>query len=245
MEAILKYLEFIPSYAIDLINLISSPKRFLNSRNTSSNDSWHMALQFFALSILFSAFLQHFSIWQIEYKDANFLIALAASAATGIVGALLGTTALKLAWWLVGGRATFGSIFLTFVYVYSVFILWMSCTSLTFMGIIASMAPAFYAELIKIFTKGGSAALISYFIVSGVNLYQTPNDIFVALSVFIAESIVLIVVLIWIIATWGAYRTLNNVSRARSCAAFIICGFFFMPVYGIMTLVDAGMFINP
>jgi hypothetical protein len=245
MEAILKYLEFIPSYAIDVVDLISSPKRFLNSRNVSSNESWHMALRFFALSILFSSLLQHFSVWHIEYKDANFLLTLANSAATGIAGVLLGTTAIKLAWKFVGGRAPFGSMFLTFVYIYSVFTLWISCTSLAFIGVIASMAPVFYAELIKIFSKGGSAAFIIHFFLSDHNLYKSPNDIFVGLSVVIAGSITIIVALMWIIATWGAYRTLNNVSRARSCAAFVISGFLYVPVYGITTLIDAGVLINP
>jgi hypothetical protein len=245
MEAILKYLEFIPSYSIDVITLISSPKTFLNSRNISSPDNWHMALRFFVFSVLLSALLQHFSVWQIEYKEANFLLTLAVSTSTGIIGALLGTAAIKPAWKIVGGRATFDSIFLTFLYVYSVFILWISCTSLAYIGIVASLAPAFYSELIKIFTKGGSAAVIRHFLLSDPDLYKPPNDIFFGVSVFIVGSFIMIGALVWIIATWGAYRTLNKVSRARSCAAFIICGFFFVPVYCIMTLIDAGTFINP
>jgi len=40
----------------------------------------------------------------------------------------------------------------------------------------------------------------------------------------------------WIIATWGAYRQLNEASRVRSFAAFILCGMLSVPTFGILLL---------
>jgi len=39
---------------------------------------------------------------------------------------------------------------------------------------------------------------------------------------------------IWIIATWGAYRDLNNASRARSFVAFIISFVLFLLISGML-----------
>jgi hypothetical protein len=162
------------------------------------------------------------------------LIVLAAAGAFAIA------VAIKLSWRIVGGRATFNSILLTQFYVYSGYIIILSFMNLILAGVLAIFYPDYYSELTKV-TEKGLAHMFNQQISNPEDLSaifkKYPNLLLfqTAVSFFVD-----FVFLYWLIAIWGAYRELNSASRARSLAAFIICGLISVPTLGLMLLLAAG-----
>jgi hypothetical protein len=144
---------------------------------------------------------------------------------------------IKIAWRLVGGRAPLRSILLTQLYVFSIYMLISCVISLVFVSLHAIFYLKYYEEVRNITQKGlfnliykiindpGTASLLSSEKYPGLIILGT-----VMFGIFCLVSVA------WIIATWGAYRQLNEASRVRSFAAFILCGMLSVPTFGILLL---------
>ena len=154
MEVILKYLEFIPAYAADLIALLTAPKTFLKSVNVATDTNWSRALRFFVFSAVASFLLIRLSGLPYQAKDENFLVGLSKSVVLWAVGVLFGAAAIKISWKLTGGKASFDSILLTHMYVVSVSLLSINCITLAESGLVGR--SNFYSGLLEIWGQSAS-----------------------------------------------------------------------------------------
>jgi len=233
MEALLKYLQFAPAYATDLAGLIASPKTFLANKNRGGDQDWANALIFFAISTIISFTIQATGV----KLDADFVTDVIKTMLFLAIFTLTLAVVIKVAWRLVGGRAPLHSIILTQLYVFSIYMLISCVISLVFVSLHAIFYLNYYEEVTGITQKGlfnliykiindpGTASLLSSEKYPGLIILGT-----VMFGIFCLVSVA------WIIATWGAYRQLNEASRVRSFAAFILCGMLSVPTFGILLL---------
>jgi hypothetical protein len=122
--------------------------------------------------------------------------------------------------------------------VYSIIILILACYNLILVGVIAILYPDYLDVVMHMGEKGlpnmfrqvGNGSL------SPIYLKYPSLMWFSTASSFVFDF----VILYWCIAIWGAYRELNSASKARSFAAFIICGLMYFPAMGIVLLLNAG-----
>src|SRR6185503_14114577 len=112
IEKILKYL---PQYFLDLGSVFSGPKRFIAARDVDTNEAFVDACLFFGLSVAILFILQA------PLKPANEELwsYLVAEFSSTLIGLILAGGAMCVAWWIVGGRASGRSIFVTYMYVTS------------------------------------------------------------------------------------------------------------------------------
>jgi hypothetical protein len=236
MEAFLKYLEFFPAYIIDLVALITSPKTFLKNRNRG-DENWPTALRFFGFSAIISFILLQFSN-TLSPKGDTVLMNIAKDAIFSGVYMLFGAAAIKVSWKLVGGKASFDSILLTHIYCLFMFILISLVLTLIGNGLVKIIFPDIYDAAIKLTQKGIAKSIFDTF--TDINAKQQSLKGITGTEIVILSVIIFITSLgnfIWIIATWGAYRDLNNASRARSFVAFIISCVLFVLVSGMLLVI--------
>ena len=172
--------------------------------------------------------------------DVKFFISRLREIVFWAIGTLFLAAAIKISWRMVGGRASFNSILLTHLYGFSGFLLISACYSLIFAGLIAIFYPGYYSEILRMAEKG-LANMFSQ-IISNPDAVSSILEKYPTLRRFemVSNTILDFVMLSWIIVIWGAYRELNKASRARSFAAFILCGFISVPTFGILLLLTAG-----
>jgi hypothetical protein len=235
MEAFLKYLEFMPAYVIDLVAVLTSPKTFLKTRNRG-DENWPTALRFFGFSAILGFILLQFATTPSPLlpKD-TVLINIAKAIVLWGVYILFGAAAIKVSWKLVGGKASFDSILLTHIYCLSMFILIALVLTLIGNGLIKIISPDIYDAAVKMDKTGISKSIFELF--TDGNIQQQPSKGVEGAKIVILSAIISITSLgncIWVIATWGAYRDLNNASRARSFVAFIISCVLFVLVSGML-----------
>jgi len=100
-------------------------------------------------------------------------------------------------------------------------------------GLIKSIFPDFYDASVKLSQKGIASMLVDikeqqqYVAEMGVGGIKMVVLSFIGFLTSLGYCI-------WIIATWGAYRDLNNASRSRSFVAFIIACVLFVLVSGML-----------
>ncbi len=218
----------------DLVALITSPKTFLKNRNRG-HENWPPALRFFGFSAILGFILLQFSNTPIPFlpKDNNVLMNIAKATVFWGVYILFGAAAIKVSWKLVGGKASFDSTLLTHMYCFSMFILIAIIFALIGNGLIKSIFPDFYDASVKLSQKGIASMLVDikeqqqYVAEMGVGGIKMVVLSFIGFLTSLGYCI-------WIIATWGAYRDLNNASRSRSFVAFIIACVLFVLVSGML-----------
>jgi hypothetical protein len=237
MEALLKYLVFVPAYAMDLADLLAFPKTFLKKKNRGDDQDWANALSFFGISIAIAFTLQETDV----SLDTEFVSNLTKTILLSAVYTLTFSILIKIAWRLAGGRAPLYSIILTHLYVVSAYALITSCVGLIFVCLHAILYPEYYNEVSSIAHKGFFNILYQ-----AINNPETPSLLspekypgLLRLGIVMSGTSCLVSVA-WITAIWGAYRQLNEASSVRSFAAFILCGMLSVPTFGILILLTAG-----
>ena len=218
--------------------LDKSPKTFLKNRNRG-DENWPTALRFFGFSAILGFILLHFSnTTPLFPKGDSALINIAKAVVFWGVYILFGAAAIKVSWKLVGGKASFDSILLTHIYCLFMFILISSVLTLIGNGIVKIVFPDIYDTAIKLTQNGIAKSIFETF--TDVNAKQQLLKGITGTEIAILSVIIFITSLgnfIWIIATWGAYRDLNNASRARSFVAFIISCVLFVLVSGMLLVI--------
>ena len=168
---------------------------------------------------------------------ANLIKVILISAVSTLVFAVL----IKIAWRLVGGRGPLHSIILTQFYVLSTYALIMCCLVLIFPSLYAIFYSEYYTEALRM-TQKGLANFLNQIINDEYTafspLYEKYPGLYRLGIMMLGTSCLVSVV--WIIAIWGTYRQLNEASRVRSFAAFILCGLFSVPTFGFLFLLIAG-----
>jgi hypothetical protein len=245
MEALLKYLAFAPAYAMDLAGLLASPKTFLKTKIREGDQDWAEALTFFAISIIIAFLIQTTGVNLIQATtvklDPAILTGLMRAILLSAICTLVIAVLIKIAWRFVGGRAPLHSILLTQFYVFSAYVLIMCCIALIFVSLHALFYPGYYHDVSRMTHEGFFNVL--YQVINNPDTASLLSPVkypgLLQLGI-VMLGISCLVSVAWTIAIWGAYRQLNEASRIRSFAAFILCGMFSVPCFGILLLLIAG-----
>jgi hypothetical protein len=227
-----QYLKLMPNYIRDFFQLISSPKRFLATRNKGRSGDWQKALLFFAISSGLSLLIRSLSYT----TPTDFTTQLSRSVVAWIAGAMLFTLDIKVSWYLMRRSVPLVGTFLTQLYVYSIGILIITSAHTMIWNVIAILDPPFFEEFRKLVTASASRDALSELWARSILRPNFLRD-FAVVTTFLIGSILF---LTWCIACWGAYRGLNGASKTRSAFAFLTGLVLCIPVNTLIFVLTRG-----
>jgi len=134
---------------------------------------------------------------------------------------------LRLAWRIVGGKATVRSFFVTYAYFFGVLIVIYTLFMLLGEGVFKVFEPELYARVIE--AKLNKQTIPDF---SGSNIPWVSFGILVAGFIFVS---------VWGFVAWGAYRELNGLSKWRSFFAVMIAGVLSWPISAIVFFVGSAI----
>lgn len=222
-DLIQKILSYLPQYLMDFGALFSGPKRFMAQKNTRAEDTFDQSLLFLGVSLVLVVVMTA----PLLPPGGDLWTHVGASAVTYLLTVTLSAIALRLAWRLVGGRATVRSFFVTYAYFFGVMVVVFTFFALLGEGVFKVFAPELYGQVIEAKLQKQPMPDLS-----GSSLPLVTFLILVAGYVFIS---------VWGFVAWGAYRELNRVSKGRSFLALMIMGVFSWAIGAIVFFVASAM----
>jgi hypothetical protein len=219
-----KLIGLIPAFFNDLLPLISSPKRYIAEQLSQDEKLIERALLFFGMCFSIGWLLK------VPFSRADPLVELGTDASFVLLNVIGYGIVLYLAWRIVGGRGEKHKFFATTFYYAGVMQLLSSIVFLSMMGTIRATDPTFYKEMLDATYAGNFA---SFMMMRQERLAANPV-IWVALAGYAG-------MLTWVVAGWGAYRKLNQVSRLRSCVAGVVFFIFAVPVAMLMFVIGNAL----
>ncbi len=220
IEKILKYL---PQYFLDLGSVFLGPKRFIAAKNVDTDEAFGDACLFFGISMTLLFVLQA------PRKPANEEFWSYAGAEFGsiLIGLILAGGAMCVAWWVVGGRASGRSIFVTYMYV---------CAT-------ATGAGTLMGALSDGILKTGNRPLYDQIIASQKTGATLPGigESFAAKTTMLVFVSGYVLGVIWFLIAWGAFRQVNGIGRLRSFLALTIWGILAIPMALAFRLIIAAL----
>ena len=222
-ELLEKILAYLPQYLSDFGSLVSGPKRFIAQENPDAEDSFTKSLIFVGVTLALITVMT--TPLRPPEKDLwNFL---GATAALSLLAVSLIAADLRVAWRLVGGKATVRSFFITYAYFFGMMSVLFVFFVLLSNGVFKVFAPDLYARVIEAKLKkqptpnpsGSSVPMVSFLILVVGNLLM----------------------FVWWLAAWGAFRELNGLSKWRSFAAMMIAGLLAWPIVAVLFFVRSAM----
>jgi hypothetical protein len=222
-ELIEKILAYLPRYLTNFGSLFVGPKRFIGQRNTAAEDTFGESLLFLGISLVLVVIMTA----PLLPPGKDLWTYVGAQAVTYLLAVSLAALALRLAWRIVGGKATIRSFFVTYAYFFGVIIVIYTLFLLLAEGVFKVLDPDLYAEVIEAKLNkqarpdlsGSTIPMISF----GIQLVG-----FVLLSG-------------WGFVAWGAYRELNGLSKWRSFFASTIMGLLSCPIAAIVFFVASAV----
>jgi hypothetical protein len=229
-ELIEKIIEFLPKYFVEFATCFSRPKRFMGKKNTDTESFMSDALLFLAISLVIFTLLSAVTvetnndIWtQLIRHGVYFILSVIATAA-----------AIRIAWLIVGGKASFRSYFTTSAYFLGVGFVLVSIALAMYAGAIKSFYPAMSREILQ------EANIFSMFSQTGTAEVSLPDNGMGAAVAVLILFLGVLGLIIWTYIAWGIYRVLNNAGKIRSffagVMATLITFVFTIPI----VLVDAA-----
>lgn len=194
-EVLEQILSQIPEYILNFGKLLAMPIKFMRDHNKGEEPPLTQPFIFLGISLVLT-FVIRVPMLQ---NDVNTLGFIAADALWKIVIILIVAAAMKIAWQIVGGRATFQSLLVANCYYFGVF------SVITHLLLLSGryLDPSRVINLV-IFRE-----------------QFTPN----AIIKTILYSIGFGAIIVWCLVCWGAYHELNGraqVSASGSFLAFVL-----------------------
>ena len=219
-----KLIGLIPAYFDDLLPLVSGPKRFIAKRLSSDEPAMQKALIFLAVSFLIGWVLKT------PFVRGDPFLELGTDGAFVLIYVMTYGGALYLAWRIAGGRAEIQKFLTIHFYYAGVLKLIETSLYLGIMGTIRAADPALFKEIYDA-AYGGNLA--SFFIKNSERLLASPGYRLSLWVQFVGYG----AMLTWIFVGWGAYRELNQLSKARSIMAGLLFFVFCFPVTALTFLI--------
>jgi hypothetical protein len=230
-EQILKYL---PLYLTEFGAAFSGPKSFIATKlSTDAGDAFGEALLFLGISLTL-VLLMYTPLLPAGKDFWSFAIPYYVSY---IIEIPLAAMAIRAAWWIVGGRAPARPFFITYAYYVGVASVLIGAIDLVASGSFKTLDPQLYREYSDAVQK--AAQSMEDWVQSRADLVHRFADSYVTLTAAVIEGLGTLIVTIWGLIGWGAYRQLNGLSKLRSLVALIISWFLFIPVVLISRFIDA------
>ena len=216
MSGIRNTLEYLPRYLTDFGSLALRPKRFIANRNPKADDTYHGSLVFLGVSV----FLFVVMTVPLRPTEVDFHLYLGGQIATSLLAVSLYAIALRLAWRLVGGKATVRSFFATYAYFFGVISIITTLFLLIGEGILKIFEPEIYAK-IRSLQRETEQVLLPLETLRKIPGFIDSSIPAISVGILAAGYCVSGV---WLLLAWGAFRQLNGSSKLRSFIAMMIMG---------------------
>ncbi len=223
-DLIEKIIKFIPEYLMNLGKLLARPKTFLEKSHPNTEQGFRSGLKFLAVSLV----LFVIAVTPTMPNKLDIWKQLAAAAVGEFLAVAAAACVLRLAWRLVGGRASTRSLFTLYCYTSSVVVVLLAVISLIWDGILRVFDPAVHAAVWQAQLAHQSIPLE----------VATSKAYLAAFGVLMCGFLVLTV---WFIASWGAFRAVNHTTRGRSVVAFILANVLCLPVVFVLYLIGQAL----
>ena len=231
MGDLLQYLKLVPGYVLDLIALLSGPKRFLADRNSATQENLAKAFLFFLISSVIALIFRAYGL----DSPTDFTTLLLRSALAWGAALLVAAVVIAVSWAIVRKPVAVQAVLLTQAYILAILIVVLNIGVAAEANVLAMYRPELYNKIRNLYRA-------EQFDYGEVGRLTQPDPLAagdpVVGQIAIIQLLAIAVAIAWVIATWGAYRHLNGASRIRSALAFTICLALFMPVVlvgGIIT----------
>jgi len=221
-ELLEKIITFIPEYLMGLGKLLARPKTFLAKTRPNTKSGFRSGLQFLAISLV----LFVISLTPLLPEGSDIWKNLAINSLSELLAVVVLACITRLAWLMVGGRASTRSLLTLYSYVASVVLVLSALTLIIADGTARVFNPALHAAI-----KQAQAAHQPI-------PAQFSNAYLAAVGVLICGFLVLSV---WFVASWGAFRALNQTTRGRSLVAFILTNILSLPATFVMFLISRAL----
>jgi hypothetical protein len=229
-EQILKYL---PHYLTEFGAAFSGPKSFIATKlSTDAGDAFGEALLFLGISLTL-VLLMYTPLLPAGKDFWSFAIPYYVSY---IIEIPLGAMVIRTAWWIVGGRAPARSFFIAYAYYVGVASVLIGAIDLVASGSFKTLDPQLYQEFSDSIQKPQS---MEDWAQSYTDLVHRYAQSYVTLTAAVISGLGNLIIIIWGLICWGAYRQLNGLSKLRSLAALIMSWIFFLPVVAVSQFIDA------
>lgn len=215
-ELLEKGLGLFPAYFKDLIALTTGPKRFVAKR-LSEDSQFEKAFIFLGISYGFGFILKASMVQQ------DLWVELGTGAAFTLVQAVAYGSAIWAAWRAVGGSGTLAGTLVVSIYYTAVIEFILVFSFLGLLGTIRTADPLLYTELL---TSVRNGTMLQF----ALQTDRLMSSLGMRLALLGVLPLTLLVFAVWLIAGWGAYRSQHRVPRVRSIPAFLLFGFFCVPV---------------
>ena len=225
-ELIEKILTYLPRYLMDFGSLVSGPKRFMAQKNTTEEDTFVQSLIFLGVSLVLVVVMTA----PLLPPGKDLWTYLGTRTVVASIAVSLNAVALRIAWRLVGGKATVRSFIVTYGYFFGVLAVIFAAFLLLGEGVFKVLAPELYAEVIQ----------------AKLNKQPVPDvsDSSVPLISFLILVAGFFLLAMWCLIAWGAYRQLNGLSKWRSFVALIISGLLAWPIAAVVFFIDSAMMVK-
>jgi hypothetical protein len=229
-EQILKYL---PHYLTEFGSAFSGPKSFIATKlRPDADDAFGEALLFVGISL--ALVLLMYTPLRPAGKDFwSFAIPYFVSY---VITLPLAAMAIRATWWIVGGRAPARQFFITYLYYFGVAVVLLGAIELVAHGFFKTFDPQLYQEFFGTTQKAQST---QDWLESHTDLLHRYNQSYVTFIAAIISGMGYLILFVWGLIGWGAYRRLNGLSKLRSFAALIISWILGIPVVAISRFIDA------
>ena len=216
VEQILGYL---PKYLPEFIKVFAGPKSAISARNQGNPDDLKQALIFFGVSFFLIFPFQR----ALLPSQHEFWAHIAQSVAIVFFVGLASAALIRLAWRVLGGKAPLEKFIVVYCYFSGVILIISMFSTLIPLGALKTFYPDSYTSLkIVFFSQDRSPIDFEGFeeiiLLPGYQLFNILN------------TLLGLLLIIWYVIAWGAYRELTGLTKVRSAAAFILSWLFVLPV---------------
>ena len=219
---------YIPKYILDLGSLLASPKQFLAGQLGSARDDPDTVIGRAFAFLGVSIFLVVTAQAPLLAPGDNLLIRAGSTGIISLIVVSLWAVALRVAWWMVGGRAPTRSFLMVSSYFFGTLLVVISILSLIVEGFVKVFDPEVYSTLQEAAREGKSFWEHS-------SLLQNVDSPVLRIAAW-TFALSYAALSLWGFIVWGAYRNLNGLGRWRSFLALIFMGPFAWVIYFVQSL---------
>jgi len=219
-------LKGIAGYLPVLVSVVSTPKRSVLKLIIDEPDRLNKALIFCGITIAIGFAFQA----PLLTAGQDFMTVAGSMLAIKIFALLTFAGLILLVFRIVGGKGDYETTLCACLYIVSPVYLFLIVTSVISIGIISTHDP----EMASIWRSGQVLTLeqIQEFVSSAP--LKTIGLLFLRLSQFLISFI-------WFLICWGTYRTINQVSWARSTLAYLITTVIWYAYWWLTVLIMKGL----
>jgi hypothetical protein len=218
-----KILKYLPQYLMDFGLVFSGPKQFIAAKNVVAADALADAMLFLGISVALGLIMTA----PLQPPGKDFWTHVGSHSVGILITVVLAATIVRVSWWIVGGRASAQSFFVTYAYFFGVMLVVLIGVLLVSEGLYKVFEPELYQQVITARQKKLPMPDLSGKVVP-----------IVAMAVFIVGYLIMS---FWAFLGWGAYRQLNGLSKLRSFCALMITGILTWPVVAISVFINAAI----